>query len=293
MTATKILVALILTLVCQVNAVAAAPGGKCFKVFNGLLFAGMPKSVSDKLEPITIYDAFRWWGPGDSRELLPSSGNLESWIKSAKSNRAKTLVVDLEAWPTSGPLASSTASRLNALVERLRKGGVTEEIGFYGLPPIRDYWRAVKPANHDQYKVWQAANEVLTAVADKVDALFPSLYTFYDDQAGWEKYARANVAEARRLAKGKPVYPFIWMFYHESSATLGGKLIPEVYWRRQLEVLAEVADGVVVWGGYQSNWDENAAWWRATQSFMNDHPVCKSEAAPLPPVLTVEKSVNR
>jgi len=93
---------------------------------------------------------------------------------------------------------------------------------------------------------WQAANDVVAPLVDSVDALFPSLYTFYDDQKRLGDIRAANVAEARRLAKGKPVYAFISMTYHDSSPTLAGQLIPRDYWQRQLRVLNQVADGVVI-----------------------------------------------
>ena len=38
--------------------------------------------------------------------------------------------------------------------------------------------------------------------------IFPSLYTVYDDQGHWLRFAEANMVEARRY--GKPVIPFIW-----------------------------------------------------------------------------------
>jgi hypothetical protein len=193
------------------------------------------------------------------------------------------LVIDLEAWPTTGnPQAvSATVGRLSELAARLRTHGFDEQIGIYGLPPIRDYWRAIQPPNNPQFLAWQTENDALKPLVDSEDALFPSLYTFYADQEGWESYARANVAEARRLANGKPVYAFISMTYHDSNRTLGGHLIPQDYWRRQLQVLNQIADGVVIWGGYTLDWDEQAGWWLATTDFLhNNSRICSYPTSP-------------
>jgi hypothetical protein len=280
MLARKALAGILLCTVLPFSALAAAtPVAKCFRVYSALLYTNVSVSAQALMDPVTVYDAFRWWGPNDPRDQLPKSQGLEKWILVEKPLR-QMLIVDLEDWPVQGDRTevNATVARLSALTTRLRTGGFTQPIGIYGLPPIIDYWRAVQPSNSQQFMAWQAANDVVAPLVDSVDALFPSLYTFYDDQNGWETYARANVAEARRFAKGKPVYAFISMTYHNSSPTLGGQLIPQDYWQRQLRVLSQVADGVVIWGGYTLNWDEEAGWWLATKDFLQTNlRVCKKQ----------------
>jgi hypothetical protein len=140
--------------------------------------------------------------------------------------------------------------------------------GYYSFPPCRDYWNATST---DPMKVqfWKDGNDALEPLAAQVKVLFPAMYTFYEDQAGWVKYARANIAEAVRMAGGKPVYPILWMEYHDSNATLKGTPLPEDFWRLQLETIRDSeASGVIIWGGWQRTWDESAPWWLATQSFI-------------------------
>jgi hypothetical protein len=139
-------------------------------------------------------------------------------------------------------------------------------LGLYGILPIRDYWRAIDPVKK---LLWQAENDKLESLVDFVDVLYPCCYTFYDDRAGWVKYATANIQEARRLSKGKPVIVFLWPQYHNSNATLIGQLIPSDYWRLQLETAKQYADGVVIWGGFQVQWDELAPWWIETKDFIS------------------------
>jgi len=115
------------------------------------------------------------------------------------------------------------------------------------------------------------ANNTFQPVANAVNVVYPSIYTFYTDQEGWKKYAIAQVAEARRLAPGKPVYAFIWPRYHESNKALNNQYIAADFWRFQLETLYQVADGVVIWGGWQEPWNERADWWIQTQAFMQSH----------------------
>src|SRR5205814_1590172 len=101
---------------------------------------------------------------------------------------------------------------------------------------------------------------------------------FYADSQGWVKYAQANIAEARRIAGGRPVYPFIWPQYHISNGRLGSQYIDGKFWSLQLHTLYADADGLVLWGGWDfaakrhASWDENAAWWLATKQFLAKTP---------------------
>ena len=52
----------------------------------------------------------------------------------------------------------------------------------------------------------------------------------------------------------------------QSAAPIGDAM--EDFWRRQLEVCREHADGLVLWGGFKQLWDEEADWWVATKSFL-------------------------
>lgn len=152
-------------------------------------------------------------------------------------------------------------------------------VGWYANFPSRDYWA---PVGGDPAALasWHAYNDSRTPAAVQADIIFPSIYTFYADQAGWETYARANIAEAKQY--GKPVIPFIWHHYHNSNAQLKGTEIAADYWRLQLDVIKdEGCAGVAIWGGWQVatnpifklNWAAdavNAPWWQATQEFLGE-----------------------
>jgi hypothetical protein len=112
----------------------------------------------------------------------------------------------------------------------------------------------------------------LDKIATQVDALFPSIYTFYTDRQGWVTYAVAQIAEARRKAHGKPVYPFLWPEYHDSAPLFAHSPIDPDYWELELNTVYQHADGVVIWGGYSNGpdpWNEDAPWWQVTKRFLN------------------------
>ena len=135
------------------------------------------------------------------------------------------------------------------------------KIGFYGVVPVRDYWRAI--GGGIGAAAWKAENSLRASLASEVDVLFPSAYTFYPDVPQWEQFAERQIEEARRLSKGKRVVLFLWPRYHESNKNLSGDYIGDVFFERQLQVAQRLADGVVVWDKSDKSSCELQSTWRA------------------------------
>ena len=192
------------------------------------------------------------------------------------------VVLDIEHWPLKGSADAvrDSLTKYMTVLDWFQAAAPGLSVGYYGAPPIRDYWRAIKDTSSQERQSWMAENDQLRSFAGAVDVLFPSLYTFYPDQAGWKKYAIAQIQEARRYGGGKPVYVFLWPQYHESNRILGGRYLPADYWLLELETAREYADGVVIWGGWGSDnrpakWDDSAPWWKKTKEFMETLPVSR------------------
>jgi hypothetical protein len=123
-----------------------------------------------------------------------------------------------------------------------------------------------------RFQEWRAANAHLAPLIRKIDYLFPSLYTNYEQfdsdtgtaEHGWRNSAEAILAEAKTY--GKPVYPFVWPQFHEGAGKRAYEYLPIDFWKKELEFVRANADGVVLWawGGYlKERWDDDAPWWRA------------------------------
>jgi hypothetical protein len=157
-----------------------------------------------------------------------------------------------------------------------RKSGYRGPLSLYAMLPKRDYWRALSAPDSASYKQWQSENDALRPYVAKVAAIYPSLYTFYSDQDKWVTYATANMAEGRRIAPSKKMYPYLWPEYHSAA---GGELSAD-YWLKELRLVRDHADGAVIWGGWDfankrpQTWNNNAAWWKATQEFIAETNVC-------------------
>lgn len=66
------------------------------------------------------------------------------------------------------------------------------------------------------------------------------------------------------------------MNYHDSSP-FANQLTAGNFWRLQLETLLETTDGIVLWGGWQKDWNTNTSttdsnnWWFQTLDFIITH----------------------
>jgi len=243
-----------------------------FIVFDEMRFKNKPNLNHLRLEPIHVIYASELWHTKKVTAEPDTKHIKKLFIK--KINPLNQLIcLDIEHWDydqrRAGPKDMKIAmDKYISVIDTIKTVRPELKIGYYGVPPIRDYFSPVR--NRDP-ESWLKANKALTPLANKVDIVFPSLYTFYKSPDEWEKYALANIQEARKY--GKVVVPFIWPQYHGSNRLRKNDYINGHFWRRQLELMYKHADGVVIWtphAGGNIPWKENAEWWQATKSFLQD-----------------------
>lgn len=235
-------------------------GGQSFRIFDALLYSGTRDLGRYGILPLpTLYNL---WRPGLSRSAIDYTSLRKALEELPKPT--PLFFIDIESWPllrVDREIRDSSVRKFIEVTKIAREHRPDARLGFYNVPPVGTYWPIIK---HDggEFSDWMLANRALDPLAARVDALFPSLYTFYNERAGWLAVAKGILAEARRY--GKPVYPFLWSQFHDSNDRLAGQAVPNDFWAEQLRFCRENADGVVLWGGYQRQWDENAGWWQTT-----------------------------
>ncbi len=253
----------------------ARPVDRPFRMFSLLHYADMPDFGRHGIERAHIIDR-GIWPEGRPREEAPDPA-LVRQVLAALPDDGAPVVLDFELLyrvGNAGEIAASRA-RLGHILSLFRQASPRRPIGFYHLIPMADYWRAYEGPQAAGSRAWQRTNDQFAAIERGVDMLFPSLYTFYEDRAGWVAYATAQICEARRLSD-KPVYVFLWPEYHDGANPQRGALVPGSYWRLQLETALRLADGVVLWGGYDlranrsRRWNPDSEWWLETMRFMAD-----------------------
>ena len=250
--------------ICSGAALAAAPGGQTFKVFDGLLYQGKPDPSVLGMTPTVQVNSPATANPAphrvDDDAVRATLSELHGY--------SGLVFLDYELWPLNpaspGEL-SNNVDMLNRVLRLAREVVPGATFGYYALLPCPEYWSVVggDPAT---FKAWQTCNAALDRIAEHVDVILPSLYTYYNDQQGWDKFAAAQLAAARRYHK--PVYAFLWPEFHVSNAALKGTNIPADFWRHELDFCKAHADGIVIWGGWQERWNEQAAWWLVTKAFL-------------------------
>ncbi|MEY8879033.1 MAG: hypothetical protein AB9M60_21160 [Leptothrix sp. (in: b-proteobacteria)] len=248
-------------------------GGKNFSIYHSLVYRGQPDLEGAGIRKVRIID--RDVLTENKADPQIDARRVQALVPSIPQNQTP-LILDFEQFSTSGdPQAvNRSIGKLNEIAAAFRAAQPGLKIGHYGVLPVRDYWRSLsQDRRNGPFRDWQIQNDRLKQLEQHVDVLFPSLYTFYEDQEGWRKFAVSQICEARRISD-KPVIVFLWPEYHDSNQKVQGRFIPGDYWKMQLETAYRYADGIVIWGGYDiknrrpHDWDEQAAWWQQTVAFM-------------------------
>ncbi|HUJ16771.1 MAG TPA: hypothetical protein VL197_02165 [Nitrospirota bacterium] len=234
-----------------------------FEIFDGVVYKHKPDMSRYGIKPILILYDDAFWDKGEDKKEL----NRKKIVETAKKiPRASIVCIDIE---------HLGADKLKEVAVLIKKNAPQSQIGFYGIP-LREYWASLAEKSSQQYKDWVNKNEQYIALIQEVDILFPSLYTFYPFPEQWEKYAIENIKQAKIY--GKPVYPFLWPQYHDSTI-LKGSYINGDLWRLELETCYKYADGIVMWGGWDmiawkaEDWKDDAIWWAVTQKFIASNKI--------------------
>jgi hypothetical protein len=258
--------------------------GKTFRVFEIFGYRNPPDLRPLCVEPLKIWYSSQFWPDGvprkDDFDLdLPDRGRVERAAMRSPEFGDIT-VLDIEHWPLEDEtFAQAAVDNHITVLDWFRKSAPPDQqVGYYSMVPIRDYWRAIKGEDHGKYQDWQEENDRLEPLAEAVDIIFPSLYTFYDDREGWKAYAKAQIEESRRIAPDKLVYAFLWPEYHSSNDERRGEPIEPDYWREQLELLREHADGVAIWTISRTkaiDFADIPPWWDETVRFIEENFDCE------------------
>ena len=227
------------------------PGPKPFLVFDGTLYSNKPDLSAYGIRPITIAYAGQF-GPDwyKQADRLPDLEAVQAVAREAR-EKGHMVVLDIEHWPLKGSPDSvrDSLTKYMTVLEWFRAAAPGLSIGYYGVPPIRDYWRAIKDTSSQERRSWMEENDQLRSLAGAVDVLFPSLYTFYPDQAGWKKYAIAQIEEARRYGRRETrICVFIAELSRLEPYTRGAiicrRIIGCLNWRRPKNTPMALSSGV-------------------------------------------------
>lgn len=246
-------------------------------IFDGLMHSGKPDLAAlYRVRAIPMYNRTSFAGWTD-----PLGVPSESWYDALAlvANPASGIImVDHEAWPYATPDdRQSTASKYVQLYQGIKGRRPDLRIGWYMDPVRRDFWNAITPVGSPNYLAWQSINTQLGAImAPYTDIYMPSLYFFYTrdinplnmDYVG--TYLERNLDEVERIRRtyGRldcPIYPYVWYRRADNSRDLDADV-----WETIVREVLDRADGLVLWGGYQTPWSDSAPWWVTIKSRLTD-----------------------
>jgi hypothetical protein len=178
-------------------------------VFDSIQLIGKPDLAHYGLTHIAVLGHGNLWSEGEDDRILPLQSKVLSSVRTAIDAGNTIICLDIEHWETVGTpeAVNATITKLATIAGWAKAAYPEVRLGYYGLLPRRDYWRAIKSTSSVEYREWQSENDMLAPLIDSVDVLFPSVYQFYADVPNWIVYAKAQVSEARRYG-AKPVYAF-------------------------------------------------------------------------------------
>jgi hypothetical protein len=263
--------------------VADAEARKCFHLFDSTAYRNKPDLREHGVEPADTYEPVRYW-PGSSGNDLPDPGAAERWVSDMRRKRG-LVVLDVERWWIGGTDAAAgenAVRRYITVLDWIRRAGYTAPLGYYGILPIGgNPARVLQEEGGRDRQQWLAENDRAQPLAQRVDIIYPSLYTRSPDFAAWELFAVRTLRQAHKMAPGKPVYAFLWPQYYPSDPALALRPIPGTVWARELDLVSRNAEGAVIWGGIGRSkeegvprWDPSAHWWQATLEFTKRVQTC-------------------
>jgi len=225
-----------------------------FPVYDNMFYIGKPDTTQYGLVPSNIIDEGHIWPHGQNYGVLPSRTSFDAIVAAHMANPGP-IVLDIEKLPLKGSPGTirQHLQVLQTLADWTRADAPDKTVGYYGYNTLT----GVPPANRSY------AQEL----ARHVDAFFPSMYTFDDNQAAWATRAASETAEDRALASGKPVFLYLWPQYHDGTPKQF-QYVDTAYWKFQLNTAYRDADGIVLWGSSHFPWDEASGWWAATLDFI-------------------------
>lgn len=234
-----------------------------FKIYESVSYAGRPNSIGIKKVPILYEDML--WRNNEPKSGPPSQESLDYWVAQVR-NIKGPIILDVEHWPIYTD--ATTRQYMVDIVNAFKVDGRAYDIGYYAMVPQRDTFAAMLPW-HPSYTNWKSRNTAVQSIADAVDILCPSLYSLYSDQQRWDNYTIENILEARRLANGKKIIPFLWPQYHNFSDRKALQYIDVELWLHQLTTVYRMCDGVIIWRINDGEvWNRSLPWYQATLEFM-------------------------
>lgn len=254
-------------------------------LYDVLAYAGKPAAISPGIKQGKLYYEAQFFPTADHTGPV-SAGAMVAIAQNALALNlpaSTPICLDIESWPIYTVAAGDTVSldkadqsiaKYIACIRGVRAAGPALQLGYFGAAlPMEDGFYAIsKSAEHSRIRgAMRQKNTLLRQLARECDIIFPSCYTFSENESDWIESFRMTMEEARNMAPSARIIPFLWPQYHSSTpGSIGGSFLPAPLWRTQLEQCWKLAGGAMLWSSNTVAWTEAGAapWWAETKAFL-------------------------
>ena len=248
-----------------------ANAGEPFVVLNGV--EGYANGFRPEFPGVIRIAGIGFWGLWEKDKSRDEVPRVETIRRFADRFEGRNLVyVDIEEWDVvrkPDAVIGEALAKYRAAIANVREAlGPQHCLGYYGVIPVVDFRRAAHPGTPG-YEQWRHENDVMSTLIDDVDFVAPSLYTLTADRAEWRQFAKAQLREARRIARGRPVIAFIWPRYHQGLKGRSLDYLEPDFLLEQLRLVSSCADGVIFWEyGDREPWRDSLPWISPLRQFV-------------------------
>lgn len=215
-----------------------------------------------------VYASSLWKKNGDRSE--PDIDTVRSYLSETFADAPpEILTLNIEHWPVgenaSAEEISSSTSKLIEIIDAAKEVLPEVQIGLYSTFPYGHYWN-ISRGKDGAVEKFLAHNEMASEIANHIDIIFPSLYSYYNEFEEWRDYANILIDYSQSF--GKPVIPFINPKFHPYNKELAWKAIPEELFVKQMNFVSTKVEAVQVWDTYKNINDE---WVKDLSNKIEDH----------------------
>ena len=244
--------------------------------YEWLIARDKPDLASFGLQPVQLLASWYFFESDERNHYFldqPSDAVIQKRVSENLTDEELFYAINIEHWELEGDLdvVQANLQKLRQVADLVHSYNPNLLVGFYRLLPRRDPSAAYLGPGTAQHDAWQAHNDrVAASLEDAVDVFFPSLYVLHlGDQnqttaERWTTFAMGNIEEAVRIADGKPVLPFLSLYYHPNGSRDDYPALPRNLkgWQwvepelllYQMMKLDELADGFVLFNDLPTPW---------------------------------------
>ena len=139
----------------------------------------------------------------------------------------------------------SDREQRQSIRDGVRKKGGKSKLGYYMMIPEKNWYAPVQNRS-SKMKAWKSNNDKLARLAKEVDVIFPSLYTMFDNQSDWIKYAKGNIAVHTGPAANEWKGHIKGATYSVQGNILAGPHVPQAMARAFENSTGELAERLLV-----------------------------------------------